>query len=355
MIRHFAAFAASVAVFSSMLLFSGCYGDRWTGNFSEALGADVLETENAILEISGGDEDSRNARIEELKKLANEEGSIYRINAGDELSIKIYGHEDLDTVTKVSPDGTIGMIFVGQVKISDKTIAEACDTIKEGLESYIRHPVVGITIIKVSSETVTIGGACMRPGLYDISDHTRIADVYAMAGGSAVRLFNGVHADAADLENSLMVRDGRILPVDFQLAVKGDVLNNIKVHKGDYIFIAQRMESSITICGDVQSPQRRLYEAGVGLIEILTMAGWLKETHWSHVILIRNGLTDPKMFKIDVDGILAGRCRNVKLRPNDIIYVPKDNLSEYNVFVRKLMPTAQLVNVIGSRITTYTE
>ena len=173
-----------------------------------------------------------------------------------------------------------------------------------------------------------------------------------MAGSSAKRLFNGSDVDVADLEHSILVRKGEILPVDFQRAINsGDVLHNVRIRKGDYIFVAQRMEASITICGEVNRPHKRLYEPGMGLIETLTSAGWMLDTHWKHVIIIRDGLSNPKMFKVDVDGILAGKCRNVALKSGDIIYVPKDNLAEYNVFVRKLLPTAQLINLVTTRIT----
>ena len=98
------------------------------------------------------------------------------------------------------------------------------------------------------------------------------------------------------------------------------------------------------------NPHKRLYEKGMGLIETLTSAGWMRETHWNHVIIIRDSLTNPKMYKVDVDGILAGKCRNVTLKAGDIVYVPHDNLSEYNVFVRKLLPTAQIINLLTSRL-----
>ena len=332
------------------MMLCGCYLDRSTGNYNEAF---ANFDDNAVLEETGRDEESENARQEILQKLADEESQAYRINAGDKIDVRVYGHDDLNVTTKVSPDGSIGMVFLGQVEVSGRTIAEARDTIESGLAPYIRHPVVGVTVLEVSSETITIVGAAAHPGLYNISSETRLADAYAMAGGSAERLFNGVDVDVADLENSFLVRDGITLPVDFQAAIeKGDRLNNVKLRKGDYIFIAQRMESSITICGEVGHPHRRLYEPGMGLIEALTSAGWMEDTHWSHVIIIRNGLVDPKMYKVDVDGILIGKHKNVRLKPNDIIYVPKDNISEYNVFVRKLMPTAQLISLLTSRITT---
>ena len=338
----------------ALALAAGCYSDRLTGGYDNTPDGNGVEAENAVLEEAGQDEASQKARIEKLEKIAAAADIVYLLDAGDSISVSVYGHPDLSMTTKVSPDGCIGMPFLGQLKVGGHTIKDATETIRAGLEPYIKHPVVSITVNGVSSETVTIGGACARPGLYNITDTSRVADLYAMAGGSAVRLFNGVDTDAADLENSLFVREGELIPIDFQKAIVGDPLHNIKLRKGDYVFIAQRMESSITICGEVMSPHKRLYEPGTGLIESLTAAGWMKESHWSHVIIIRNGLSDPKMYKVDVDGILAGKCRNVLLRPNDIVYVPRDNLAEYNVFIRKLLPTAQLVNLLTARFSTVT-
>jgi len=88
----------------------------------------------------------------------------------------------------------------------------------------------------------------------------------------------------------------------------------------------------------------------MGLLETLAEAGWIADSHWSHIIIIRDGLVHPRMYKVDIDGILAGRCQNIALKAGDIIYVPKDDLSEYNVFVRKLLPTAQLYSLLSARV-----
>ena len=185
------------------------------------------------------------------------------------------------------------------------------------------------------SETATIAGACQKPGVYGISNSTHLADLYAMAGASATRLTNGSVVDIADLDNSVVIRGDEILPVDIRRAVeKGDALHNIRIRRGDYIHIAQSLESSVTVCGEVKAPCRRVFVPGMGLLETLTEAGWISESHWSHVIIIRDGLVHPKMYKVDIDGILAGRCRNIALKAGDIVYVPRDNLAEYNVFVK---------------------
>lgn len=350
MIQTAPAAAIARALAAAALAFAaGCYSNRFTSNYDDEYAEDISNAA-AVIGESGQDEESENARLARLRELASAEEPEYRLNAGDHIAIKVYGHDDLSMETRVSPDGRIGMVFVGQLKISGKTIGEASAEIERGIAPYVKHPVVGITVLEVASETVTVAGACSRPGLYHIASDTRLADAYALAGGSGQRLFNGVDVDIADLQRSIVVRDGEILPVDFKLAIeKGDILNNINLHRGDYIYIAQRMESSITICGDVNTPHRRLYEEGAGLIGTLAAAGWMQETHWSHVIIIRDSLANPKMYKVDVDGILAGKCPNIKLQPNDIVYVPKDNLAEYNVFVRKLLPSAQLFNLLFSQ------
>ena len=331
----------------------GCYTDRLTTNYDDVFEVTNTDDDSAILDESGRTAEDE-ARIKKrLMELEMEEEPAYHMNAGDQVEIRVYDHPDLGMTTRIGPDGMVGIAFMGQVKLSGQTIAQGAECIREGLAPFVKNPVVSITVLDVQSETATIAGSCAKPGVYGISNSTRLADFYAMAGSSANRLFNGVHVDVADLEHSIFVRRGELLPVDFIKAIsKGDMLHNIRVRKGDYVFIAQRMEASVIICGEVKNPHKRLFEAGMGLIETLTSAGWMKDEHWSHVIIIRDGLAHPKLYKVDVDGILAGKCRNILLKAGDIVYVPKDNISEYNVFVKKLMPTVQLFNLMTSRFST---
>ena len=341
-----------IAAILAAALLAGCYFDRLTSKYSDMPELGYDDEDAIIAEAATNEVDAARAR-KRLMELEMEEDPSYRMNAGDKIEIRVYDHPDLGTTTRIGPDGMIGFAFVGQVKLSGQTIAQGAECIREGLVPYVKNPVVSITIIEVQSETATIAGACAKPGVYGISNSTRLADFYAMAGSSAERLFNGVDVDVADLEHSILVRHGEILPVDFRKAIdSGDLLNNVRIRRGDYVFIAQRMEASVIVCGEVKNPHKRLYEPGMGLIETLTAAGWVTETHWNHAIIIRGSLSNPRYYKVDVDGIMAGKCHNVKLKAGDIVYVPRDNLSEYNVFVRKLLPTAQLVGLIAQPFST---
>ena len=348
------AFGVTFSALLLTLFVPGCYLDRLTQNYSSTFDLNNLDDDNSVIEETGHNLESQEKIERRLKELAAEEESVYKMNAGDEIEIRVYGHEDLGMFTKIGPDGMIGFAFMGQIRLSGLTISEGAETIRAGLEPYVKNPVVSIMLKTIQSENVTIAGACAKPGVYGISNTTRLADLYALAGSSASRFFNGVNVDIADLDNSIIVRNGEMLPVDFYKAIKtADPLNNVRLRRGDYVFIAQSMESSVTVCGEVKTPQKRIFEHGMGLIETLTEAGWMLETHWKHVIIIRDGLADPKMYKVDVDGILAGKRRNVILKAGDIVYVPRDDLAEYNVFVRKLLPTAQLINLSTSRVSAF--
>ena len=338
----------SLFAFAALLSGSGCY-DRSTGNYDES---PELEIDSARMEESEDNEKDEEKRIRRLEALEKEAEEVYTINSGDNVSITVYNHSDLAVKTTVTPDGYIGMVFIGQVKVAGLTLEQAAHQIEEKLSKYIRNPKVGISPYEIRSETVTIAGAVVKPGMYDISNGMRLADLFAKAGGGATRFYDGQTLDATDLEKSVFLRHNEVIPLDFQQAITtGQMPHNVLLRKGDYIYIAPREDTVVYLAGDVKKPYRRIWEKSMGVLELLSDAGWINETHWSHVIIIRGGIANPKMYKVDLDGILAGKKRNVPLFPGDIVYMPHDNISEYNVFVRKLLPTGQLINMLTTPLT----
>ena len=301
---------------------------------------------NAVLEEGGLNESERQQRLEALRKLEAQHTLVYTINAGDVVSIVVYSHPELNIHTKVTPDGYIGMVFAGQVKVGGLTLAEASEAMEKALEKYIRNPKVGISPVEIYSENATIAGAVNKPGMYTLSNGMRVADLFAMAGGGTVHRYDGKDMESVDYEHSVFVRGENQIHLDFNKAIKeGDRTHNILLSKGDYIYIASKDNSMVYVVGDVALPRSMIWNKNTGLLEVLTESGWLKETYWHHAIIIRGGFANPRLFKVDLDGILHGLKGNVKVEAGDIIYMPKDDISEYNVFVRKLLPTGQLLNL----------
>ena len=329
-----------------MLAASGCY-DRWTVNYDNVPDLSSEADNLAILEESTMSEEDEKKNLAVLEKIAREKEPVYTINGGDKIEIIVYNHPDLSVKTVVTPDGHIGMVLLGQVKVSGLTLAQASEKLEKALAKYIRNPKVGLAPFEIVSENATISGAVKEPGIYPIYNGMRLADLFAKAGGALSRYIDGQTIDAADFSNSIFIRDNKIIPVDFNQAIEHcDPLHNIILRRGDYIFVATRENNMVYMIGEVKKPGRHIWNPQLGILELLADGTWLNETYWHHAIIIRGGLTHPKMYKVDLDGILRGDLPNVPLKSGDIVYVPRDNISEYNVFVRKLLPTAQLINML---------
>jgi hypothetical protein len=61
---------------------------------------------------------------------------------------------------------------------------------------------------------------------------------------------------------------------------------------------------------------------------------------------VRGSLVHPKVFKVSIDDIRAGRSQDFVLKPGDIVYVPRTDLDEWNDIVQKIKPTVETINTM---------
>ncbi|MDD3118177.1 MAG: SLBB domain-containing protein [Victivallales bacterium] len=291
---------------------------------------------------------SREEIKKELEKLQKLPEDQYRISANDQFVFRVYDNEELNVdLMTVSPDGYISVGLIGPVKIGGMTIVEATEDIQQRLKKFIRYPKVSLAPFRVQSSAFTINGKVNRPGCYPINGKLRISDAIAMAEGFSVGLFQSDTVELADLENAIIVRKGKVLPVDFIKAIReGDYLNNIPLRNGDYIYIPSSMNRSVYILGEVNNPSYVGYKENMTLIQLIAYANGLKDTNAENILVIRGGMVHPKVYKINVDQLMTGKGIDFALEPNDIVYVPRGGLSEYNTTIRKLFPTAELINLL---------
>ena len=117
----------SLFVLYLAIFFAGCY-DRYTGNFAEY--PDINNLPSGVVDQAGLTEEDKRRQLEFLKQLDAQKEPVYRINAGDKISIRVYNHPDLIMESLVTPDGAIGVMFAGQVQVAGLTLEEASEKIK---------------------------------------------------------------------------------------------------------------------------------------------------------------------------------------------------------------------------------
>lgn len=90
------------------------------------------------------------------------------------------------------------------------------------------------------------------------------------------------------------------------------------------IFVKEWNSRKISVFGEVQKPGTFQYEAGMTIVQAISLAGGftnIADANHTRVIRIINGVE--KRFILPVKEIGEGRAPNFYLKPGDIIFVPE--------------------------------
>lgn len=283
--------------------------------------------------------------ISDLQQLQEVQNTDYRIGIGDKFRISIYDEPELDTdVAIVKQDGTISFRLIGEVRVEGLTVPQASSLIETKLKQYLTYPKVSMLPYELQSSTVIILGKVANPQVYPLEGHMRVLDAIAKAGGLATGYFQENSIEFADLEKSYIMRNGKVLPVDFvELLKNGNMLHNIPLQDKDYIYLPSAANREIYVLGHINSPGHYFYKDNMTVMQAIATAQGFRELSRSTVYVIRGNLNHPRMFKINTSAIMHAKMRDFVLRPNDILFVPRHPIATYNLVLNQLLPSLQAV------------
>jgi len=114
-------------------------------------------------------------------------GSDYRVDTGDRVSVTVYQEPDLSVVgVRVNANGIISYPLLGELYVSGLTAQELHDLVKiKLLDGYLQNPSVTVSID--SYRLYFIKGEVKRPGGYSFVDGLTVAKAVALAGGFTER------------------------------------------------------------------------------------------------------------------------------------------------------------------------
>lgn len=287
----------------------------------------------------------------ELQKLHNITVPAYRLMPGDIFAFSIPDRADLSrSSVQLMSDGTVSISPIGHIKLSGLTIPEASQLLSRKYQKFVRDCEIILEPVKIRPASVTIVGAVSKPGIYPITiGMTRISDAMTLAGGVLSTMTDDNEPlQLSDLDGAYIVRDGKILPVDFTKAVtKGNMLHNIPVMNNDYIYVPSLENSRITVLGEVNSQDSVIYQPDLTVLQAIGKVGGLKDTKSAVIKVIRGGLKHPVVYNLNIKDMQMGKIADFTLRPADIVYVPKKPISEWNVIVRDIMVTLGMLNSLA--------
>lgn len=114
-------------------------------------------------------------------------GSGYRIDAGDGISVNVFGEPDLGLKDeRVKGDGTITLPLIGDIAVRGLTAQQVKDAIERRLrDGYLKKP--SVTVAVETYRMFFIKGEVNKPGGYSYAEGLTVEKAVALAGGYTER------------------------------------------------------------------------------------------------------------------------------------------------------------------------
>jgi polysaccharide export outer membrane protein len=165
------------------------------------------------------------------------ESTPYRINAGDELEVMVWGDERLQRDVLVLPDGTFAFPLVGQVNAAGHLPSEIERVITVGLQPQYKGPVpqVTVSVKKPSGYQFSVIGKVRAPGTFTPGRYVNALEAIAIAGGpsefaqtGSIKVIRKVGGQLVvvpvHLQDAIRGNTGRLGPNDIPRIESGDTL-----------------------------------------------------------------------------------------------------------------------------------
>jgi polysaccharide export outer membrane protein len=162
----------------------------------------------------------------------------YLIGAGDVLNIFVWRNPEVSGSFVVRPDGMITTSLVEDIKVSGKTPTELARSIEKILATYLRDPVVTVTVnsfVGPFSEQIRVIGEATEPQAINYTQHMTLLDVMIRVGG-LTEFANGNGAVLVRMENGKQQQYDIMID---NLLKDGEINANVDMLPGDIIIIPE--------------------------------------------------------------------------------------------------------------------
>lgn len=310
---------------------------------------ETLPSQTASVDSARADALNRRIQAAAVRDSANrtvlgEPDAEYRIGAGDEIEVGVFGAEAFSGTHRVEESGEIAIPLLGPITAAGQTPRELESHLEDRLrETYMRDPHVSVQVLELQSLGVSVVGAVGAPGVYQVSGTKSLLEVLAMAQGLTEQAGNAVFvmrpgsgsggAAAAQLASTGTPGEAppppgsHVIEVDLgALLESGDASQNVQVRPGDIVQV--RPAGLVYVVGEVNRPGGFTLPAGEPLtvLQALAMAEGTGSTAAASRSVIVRELADGTRMEIpvDIDAVLDGSMPPPTLAARDVLFVPNN-------------------------------
>lgn len=289
---------------------------------------------------------AKSDRVEFLdaKALADLEAGIdpvYRVGMGDVLGVQVIGRAELSGRHTVGPDGRITVPVAGAVKVADLSREEAARAVGKALDRYYVKPAVVLGVEQYTSHRVTVLGRVQVPGQLAFDHAPTLLEALAKAGSLPV-----IDKQATLTRCAIFRGRDRIIWVDLKRLLNGgETAYNIRLAKGDLVYIPDSSDTMVYVLGSVHRPGAYRLTPDMSVMDALAQAGGPNDDGNSG----RLGIYRPGRQLAETISLAnlykSDRRVNFSLEEGDVVYVPKSGLAEFGYVSRQLAAGLSLLTI----------
>jgi polysaccharide export outer membrane protein len=266
----------------------------------------------------------------------------------------ILGADSQQTLPRlvVDPDGNLPLPFAGAVHVAGLRPAGASNAIRLALRGRAIDPQVSVTVVESHANSVSVLGEVKTSGHFPLSPHNdRLLDVLASAGGPT--------RPPRDLR-VVVSRSGRFADAPLN-QVLDDPRQNIRLEPQDQIRVLDKPRKYSTFGAFFRDTQTLIEDDDVTLAQAIARAGGLdtNSANAASVVVFRFERPEiardlgvvapptakgvPIVYRLNLrqpQGVFI--ADNFDIRPNDLVYVARSDITEAQKFFQLLDSVTQL-------------
>jgi polysaccharide export outer membrane protein len=109
--------------------------------------------------------------------------SSFTLGRGDEITMNVWRHSDLDRTIRINPEGMIYLPLAGEIEAAGLTITQLRKEVIFKLSKYLKDPQVDINVSALRSMTIYVLGEVHAPGTFALDRRMKPMEAIAKAGG----------------------------------------------------------------------------------------------------------------------------------------------------------------------------
>lgn len=279
----------------------------------------------------------------------------YKVGVGDVLSVAVFDHPELALPAttgnsedvpgfRVQANGTFFYPYVGDVQASGLTPELIRRDLTAKISEYIPDPQLQVRVAEYNSQSAIVSGEVETPKsqMLNSTPLTVLAAINAAGGLTEI----------GDLSRVKLRRKGKTYNINLERFLSGSGgKHNPIVINGDVITVPPRPAKEAYVLGQVVDPATiDLSKEPVNLTQAITKLGGLDEKRADArgVFVFRRSGEKTYVFQLAANsptGLLMGT--DFGLAHNDVVYVTRAPISQWNDIITQLLPTIGFGNTVN--------